>query len=146
MVSRIRQFRDCDTLTNKKWAAVVPHPVDTHVGRQLSALRKLRGLPQTELARQMSMSFQQIQKYESGDTRISTSKMWQLCQALDVEPGYFFEGLEGKKRNHSGTSLDEPQDGPGARQTLVLNQAFQAIDDMRIRRQIVHFVKLLAHS
>ena len=113
----------------------------------MRARRELRGLPQKELARQLGISFQQVQKYESGANRISASKMWQLCEVLDVMPGYFFEGLEGKRRGKGGgASLDVPQDGRSARQVLDLNQAFKQIEDTRVRRQVVQLVKSLTRK
>jgi len=125
----------------------VPHPVDIHVGRQMRARRELRGLPQKELARQLGISFQQVQKYESGANRISASKMWQLCEVLDVAPGYFFEGLETRRRGRSAEiELGEQQDGRSARQVLDLNQAFKQIEDTRVRRQVVQLVKSLTRS
>jgi transcriptional regulator with XRE-family HTH domain len=128
-------------------AAIVPHPVDTHAGRQLRARRTLLGYPQKEVARQLEISFQQVQRYESGANRISARKMWQLSQVLDVVPGYFFEGLESKKRGKgSEASLGISQDGRSARQVLDLNTAFKKIDDTRVRRQIVQLVKSLARS
>ena len=130
----------------KEGSPTVPHPVDTHVGRRMRQQRELRGLTQVELARQLGLSFQQVQKYETGANRISASKMWQLCDVLGVTPGYFFEGLEGKKRKGSGASLDAPQDGRSARQVLDLNKAFKQIDDTRVRRQVVQLVKSLARS
>ena len=53
--------------------------------------REICGMPQKKLARQLGISFQQVQKYESGANRISASKLWQLCGVLDVTPGFFFE-------------------------------------------------------
>ena len=131
----------------KEGTAIVPHPVDTHVGRRMRQQRELRGLTQVEIARQLGLSFQQVQKYESGANRISSSKMWQLCEVLDITPGYFFEGLEGKRRGKGGgASQDAPQDGRSARQVLDLNKAFKQIDDTRVRRQVVQLVKSLARS
>lgn len=112
----------------------------------MRARRELRGLPQKELARQLGISFQQVQKYESGANRISASKMWQLCEVLDVAPGYFFEGLEGKRRGKGEASLGVPQDGRSARQVLDLNQAFKQIEDTRVRRQVVQLVKSLTRK
>lgn len=112
----------------------------------MRARRELRGLPQKELARQLGISFQQVQKYESGANRISASKMWQLCEVLDVAPGYFFEGLEARKRGKGDASLGVPQDGRSARQVLDLNQAFKRIDDTRVRRQVVQLVKSLTRK
>ena len=112
----------------------------------MRARRELRGLPQKELARQLGISFQQVQKYESGANRISASKMWQLCEVLDVAPGYFFEGLESRKRGKGGASLGVPQDGRSARQVLDLNQAFKQIEDTMVRRQVVQLVKSLTRK
>ncbi len=132
----------------KEGTAIVPHPVDIHVGRRMRQQRELRGLTQVEIARQLGLSFQQVQKYESGANRISSSRMWQVCEVLDVTPGYFFEGLEGKRprgRRPGGTA-EKSLDGRGARQVLDLNKAFKQIDDTRVQRQVVQLVKSLARS
>lgn len=105
-------------------------------------------MPQKELAKQLGISFQQVQKYESGANRISASKLWQLCDVLDVSPGYFFEGLN-PRRKRSGTSepaMSSDTDSRSARQVLDLNQAFQKIPDTRVRRQVVQLVKSLGKS
>ena len=132
----------------KEGTAIVPHPVDIHVGRRMRQQRELCGLTQVELARQLGLSFQQVQKYETGANRISSSRMWQVCEMLDVTPGYFFEGLEGKKQRgrRPGGIAEESQDGRSARQVLVLNKAFKQVDDTRVRRQVVQLVKSLARS
>lgn len=125
------------------------HPVDTFVGKRLRQRREMRGLPQKELAKALGISFQQVQKYESGANRISASKLWELCCVLDVEPDYFFEGIRrggdgrGPGASERAQSSYEP-DPRGARQVLDLNQNFQRIDDLRVRRQLVQLVKSLA--
>ena len=68
--------------------------VDVFVGAQLKSLRKSVGLSQTELANQVGVTFQQIQKYERGTNRIGASRLWSLCQVFDVEPSRFFDGVE----------------------------------------------------
>ena len=124
-----------------------PNPVDIHVGRRIRLRRTLMGMSQEKLGTAVTLTFQQIQKYESGANRISASKMWQLCEVLDIAPGYFFEGLEGRRRGKGGNqSLGVPQDGRSARQVLDLNQAFKQIDDTRVRRQVVQLVKSLTRK
>lgn len=68
--------------------------VDVFVGAQLKALRKSAGMSQTELANQVGVTFQQIQKYERGSNRIGASRLWSFCRAFDVKPGRFFDGVE----------------------------------------------------
>lgn len=74
--------------------------VDVFVGAQLKVLRKSAGLSQTELANQVGVTFQQIQKYERGMNRIGASRLWSLCEVFNVKPDRFFDGLE----KHIGTA------------------------------------------
>ncbi len=127
----------------------MPHPVDGHVGRRMRQRREMRGMPQKELAKRLGISFQQIQKYESGANRISASKLWELCGVMDVDPGYFFEGLTNAAGGGKPRGASAPQDAyepepRNARQILDLNQSFQKIPDIRIRRQLVQLLKALA--
>src|SRR3984893_6341017 len=71
-----------------------PDPIDQHVGGQLRLRRAQSGMTQTELGAKVGLSFQAVQKYESGDNRISASRLYQLARILDVSLSYFFEGLD----------------------------------------------------
>jgi len=71
-----------------------PHPVDVHVGRGVRSRRVLRGMTQSVLAEQIGLTFQQLQKYESGANRVSASRLWEIAQILDVPVASFFDGLE----------------------------------------------------
>ena len=69
--------------------------IDLHLGRRLRRRRRLLGLTQQQLAMQVGIRFQQIQKYEKGANRISASKLWDIARFFKVDIGYFFEGLSG---------------------------------------------------
>ena len=69
------------------------NPIDLHVGKQLSIRRVSLGMTQGQLAEQVGVRFQQIQKYEVGHNRISASRMWDIAAVLQVPVTYFFEGL-----------------------------------------------------
>ncbi|NVJ97444.1 MAG: helix-turn-helix transcriptional regulator [Alphaproteobacteria bacterium] len=71
------------------------HPIDASVGAQVRALRRQRGMTQTELGTVLGLTFQQVQKYERGTNRISASKLALLAEALKVPVGLFFEGVDG---------------------------------------------------
>jgi len=64
------------------------------VGRRVRIRRVLCGLSQTALAEQLGLTFQQLQKYESGANRISASRLWQIAQILDVPISWFFMGID----------------------------------------------------
>ena len=68
--------------------------VDAFVGLQLKSLRKAAKFSQTELANQVGVTFQQIQKYERGTNRIGASRLWEFCKVFDVPPGRFFDGVD----------------------------------------------------
>lgn len=70
-----------------------PHPVDRHVGRRIAEKRLALGYNQSELGRALSLTFQQVQKYEKGTNRVSASKLWLIAQFFKVDLSYFFDGL-----------------------------------------------------
>lgn len=70
-----------------------PDPVDIHVGKRIKARRALVGISQETLALACGVTFQQVQKYESGHNRVSASRLFQIAKLLKVVPGFFFEGL-----------------------------------------------------
>jgi transcriptional regulator with XRE-family HTH domain len=66
------------------------HPVDRYAGNQLRLKRIALGINQTQLGKALRVSFQQVQKYESGANRISMSKLWLACELLRAKPQDFF--------------------------------------------------------
>lgn len=70
-----------------------PHPVDVHVGRRVRGQRAQQGLSQTAMADRLGLTFQQLQKYESGANRISASRLWQIAETLEMPVAWFFEGI-----------------------------------------------------
>ncbi len=75
-------------------ATKTPDPIDLHVGARLRARRRDAGVSQEDLAGALSITFQQVQKYERGKNRISASKLFEASRFLGVRPGWFFEGLD----------------------------------------------------
>jgi len=69
------------------------HPVDCHVGRQIRLLRIQCNLSQGDLGNRIGISYQQMQKYETGKNRVSASMLYEIARALQVSPARFFEGL-----------------------------------------------------
>lgn len=69
--------------------------IDLELGRRVRRRRRLVGITQQELGERCGVRFQQIQKYESAANRMSAGMIGRLAHALDVQVGYFYEGLEG---------------------------------------------------
>ena len=71
----------------------IPSPVDVHVGARLRVRRTLLGMSQTTLGDAIGVAFQQMQKYERGTNRISSSRLYALARVLDVPLQYFFDDM-----------------------------------------------------
>ncbi|ATC25188.1 helix-turn-helix domain-containing protein [Caulobacter vibrioides] len=70
-----------------------PDPVDRAVGRRLRARRRFLRISQGALADALGLTFQQIQKYESGANRISASKLYAAARFLNTPIADFFSDV-----------------------------------------------------
>lgn len=70
-----------------------PHAVDTVVGSRIRLRRMEIGVSQQNLARAVGITFQQVQKYERGTNRVSSSMLYEIARTLHAPLTYFFEGL-----------------------------------------------------
>ena len=61
------------------------HSIDVRVGERIREIRKSGGLSQKDLAKQVGVTFQQIQKYECALNRVSASKLWMIAELLEVK-------------------------------------------------------------
>ena len=66
--------------------------IEKFVGHKMKERRKLLKLSQMQLAELMGLSYQQIQKYESGANKFSLNRIIQLSKVLNVNPNYFYDG------------------------------------------------------
>jgi transcriptional regulator with XRE-family HTH domain len=57
---------------------------DEVVGARIRKTRLSLGVKQTALAQQIGVSYQQLQKYEEGQNRLSVGKLWTIAAALGV--------------------------------------------------------------
>lgn len=57
---------------------------DLILGQYVRACRTERGMSQDDLARQIGVTFQQVQKYESGRNRLSVFRLLLVAEALDM--------------------------------------------------------------
>jgi len=65
--------------------------IDKKIGTRIRQIRKGFGLSQIELAERVGLSFQQIQKYEKGATRMSVFRLQQISEALGIHITDFFK-------------------------------------------------------
>lgn len=113
--------------------------IDLHLGRRLRRRRRLLGLTQQQLAVQVGIRFQQIQKYECGANRISAARLWQLAEALETPVSYFYDGLTEAMERCDAAAGGEMF---SRKETLDLIQAYYQLDE-RPRRRLLDLAKSL---
>ncbi len=112
-----------------------PRPVDVHVGGRVRAGRTLIGMSQEDLGKHVGVTFQQIQKYESGMNRMAASRLWQFSLILGRPISWFFEGIGERKR--------KGDDRLTKRETLQLVRYLSACDP-DVRNHLAALVKAVA--
>lgn len=129
------------------------NPIDVHVGQRIRQRRTLLGLTQEKLGDAIGLTFQQVQKYERGANRVSSSRLFDLSRILDVPIAFFFEEMPGdvqrkspaKLMNVSDLEIVEYEPDPLAkRETLEFVRAYYKITSKPARRRLADLVKSLA--
>lgn len=120
-----------------------PEKVDTYVGARISLRRSALGLSQTALAQQLGISFQQVQKYETGQNRISASRLHRAATVLATSVEAFFPPIETLRDGDEAgwealRHITETADG------RAVASAFPLIADREVRRAVARVVRALS--
>ena len=122
-----------------------PEPIDQHVGGRVRMRRKMLAMSQQKLGAALGLTFQQVQKYEKGATRIPASRLQQMSHILQVPVEFFFEGAPNASAPHgsngSALSMAQIDDFVSNPDGLRLIGAFMRIDNAALRRRIVMLVQ-----
>lgn len=91
MVLRTQKLRPSDSMTNP---TEQPSSVmDVIIGKRIRLCRQAHRMALSQLATQIGIAWQQVQKYEMGKNRVSASMLWKIADVLDVPVDYFFEAI-----------------------------------------------------
>jgi transcriptional regulator with XRE-family HTH domain len=119
-------------------SAKSPDAVDVQVGQRIRVLRQEIKMSQTDLARELGVTFQQVQKYEKGVNRVGAGRLTKMANVLGVSVSKLLGQDEDK---------DVTRTGPGGSQSPLalltlpgavrLLRAYGKIKDSNQRRAIV---------
>jgi transcriptional regulator with XRE-family HTH domain len=131
-----------------------PNPIDVHVGSRIRSRRTVLGLSQSTLAEAIGLTFQQVQKYERGTNRVSSSRLFDLGRILDVPITYFFSDMPEDIKGSSPARLqgakppaaDREEDPMHRRETLELVRAYYQIKEPALRKRLADMVKAISKS
>jgi DNA-binding XRE family transcriptional regulator len=68
-----------------------PTTIDAYIGARMRESRLVLNMSQADLGKKLGVTFQQIQKYESGKNRISAARLYDACKTLNVSLSSMFE-------------------------------------------------------
>ena len=124
----------------RKTRTKAPDARDVDVGRRIRAQRLVCRMSQTELANNLGVTFQQVQKYEKGANRVGASRLEQISHILQVPVAFFFEGA----MIGSDLSMAQIDDFVSDSDCLRLMRAFMRSDNTTLRRRIAMLVQEIA--
>jgi transcriptional regulator with XRE-family HTH domain len=117
-----------------------PDPIDVAVGARVRIRRRWLGLSQTELAKALGITFQQVQKYERGANRVSASMLVKIAAKLETTVA----ALVGEDGSAPVEAIIYAQLAtPGATDLLA---AFAKIGDGEVRRALLTLAQSLSAS
>jgi transcriptional regulator with XRE-family HTH domain len=115
---------------------------DQHVGRMIRIKRQQHHMSQTDLANEIGVTFQQVQKYERGRNRVSAGRLQAIAQLFKT-PISGFLPEQGQPVSAEGNFIFAAMDD---RDVFRLVSAFQCIENSDIKKAIVAFTENLAAS
>lgn len=120
-----------------------PVAIERYVGSRIRLRRKLLGMTQQCLAESLGVSFQQVQKYETGVSCICAGRLHLIACALDVPMTFFFPAPQDAE--------DLPVDRSAAAIELLassdaveLSLAAMQVADPKVRRRLVELARTVA--
>jgi transcriptional regulator with XRE-family HTH domain len=149
MPKQKRQRKSSGRMASKGY----PNPIDVHVGARIRLRRTLLGISQVTLAEALGLTFQQVQKYEKGVNRVSSSRLVDMAHVLDVSIPYFFDEMSAGVSGQTPSALmrtkqrpenEQEADPLARRETLELVRAYYRIPDAAVRKRLSDLVKAVA--
>lgn len=116
-----------------------PREEDQATASRITALRKVRGLSQVMVAGSLGVTYQQLQKYESGTNRISPERLMKLATLFKVPISAFFDEAPDGQALRAGLSVLLEPDGASD-----LIRIYAEIRDPSVRREILAIVRSIA--
>ncbi len=67
--------------------------LDQYIGSKIRERRSSMGISQEKLGEKVGITFQQVQKYERGQNRVSASMLYNIANILNVDFAFFTDGF-----------------------------------------------------
>jgi len=117
------------------------HDILETLGRRIRTTRMSHGLSQAALAEMCGITFQQVQKYERGTTRIPVDRLVVVAGALEVPLTELVADLD-----RGIESYPEAPRRRSHKQAVALLKHFNAIEDERVRGWLLGLIKAVSRQ
>lgn len=107
--------------------AFIPTEIDKHIGKRMQLRRSMMGLSLKDLANVCGVTFQQIQKYENADNRVSASRLFEIGAAMQTPVSFFFVGLPGNMPDETKSTRSLHLHQPAPDDPLVRTESLELI-------------------
>lgn len=107
---------------------------DTFIGHKLKEIRIENGYSQQEIGDILNVSFQQIQKYEQSNNRISLASICEISKIIDIDLNSFKGG-----NGDIATNLYEKK----PKETITLLRTYYSLPK-NIRNKVLNLLKSIA--
>ncbi|HET7334224.1 MAG TPA: helix-turn-helix transcriptional regulator [Rhizomicrobium sp.] len=111
--------------------------IDDYVGERIRQRRTELGQTQEELGKLLNLSYQQVQKYETGANRVSAGRLYEIAREMGVGVSYFFDGYD-----EGGDTAPLPHGGHN-RAAIELVRNFLEIRDEPMRSAVSSLLKAM---
>jgi transcriptional regulator with XRE-family HTH domain len=115
------------------------NPLDAFAGARLREARRLRGYSQVQIGEALGLSFQAVQKYESGENRISAGRLVQLAAFLQVPLAFFAQDRQGLTDKTASSEVFREDE-------LKLVRAYRALPSDAVRAEFRRFIEVMGRG
>ena len=116
-----------------------PDHRDVAVGRRIRALRRELGMSQMALGGRLDITFQQVQKYETGSNRVGAGRLQAIAEILGVPVSAFYEDKAG-----NGPASSAVADLVEASSATRLLRSYTQIADPKIQQALIVLAESMA--
>ncbi|MGD8351811.1 MAG: helix-turn-helix transcriptional regulator [Nitrospirota bacterium] len=83
--------------------------MSNEIGKLIRQMRKSAGMTQMKLAEKLNITYQQVQKYEYGESTLSLNRLFQIAGVFDVPVDVFFPEDEARRASSSKETLSDEE-------------------------------------
>ena len=137
----------------------MPNPVDIHIGNRIRLKRQALGWSQDYLSKMLGITFQQVQKYEKGQNRISGSRLYDFAVLFGVDVNFFYQDMPQNVAKQSPRHVSTTATLTGdediicsnfdelkSERALKLLRIFLKINNPKIAYKLFELLEALSHS